>query len=133
MYGIRLAVLAVLGCALLACGATRTESISMPDESYAAASPPARPPGQSVEAKLVRFPGREVDYVANADRETFHFRRIYYTYYNHSWFYAESMRGPWRFVEMKYAPAELFAVRGTTPPRVVRAGGAETSGAVVQR
>ncbi len=113
----RIAAIVLSATLLGACGA-RTAAITIPDEGFDAEAPTRRPLAQSIHARLIPYPDLEIAYVANAADDTYHFRGIFYTYFDSSWFYARSLRGPWRFLEMKHAPSELFQVRGTRPASV---------------
>ena len=67
-------------------------------------------------AQLVPYPGLGVDFVANAEGEVYHYREVFYTYFDGNWFFAQRLRGPWKFIQMKYVPSDLFRVRGHRPP-----------------
>ena len=117
MNGTRIVAL-LLGALLCGACASSATAITIPDQGFDAEVPAERPTGQSVQPVLVKYPSLDIAYVSNAAGDTYHFRGIFYTYFQDSWFYARSLRGPWRFLEMKYAPSELFQVRGTRPPVV---------------
>jgi hypothetical protein len=94
----------------------------MPDLRFDAPVPDAAPRRAAVTPQLVAYPGIEVSWVANADGETYHYRGIYYTFFDGNWFRARNLRGPWSFIEMKYVPSDLFRVRGHRPPTLAAAG-----------
>ncbi len=90
----------------------------MPVREFKAPSPAVQPASTAVDPVLVPYPGNEVEYVSNTKSETYHYRGTYYTYFDDAWFRARNLRGPWKFVEMKYVPSDLFRVRGHVPPSV---------------
>ena len=96
------------------CTAT-TQQLSMPDIDAAAVRPESSPPAQTARPKIVPYPGLEVGYVANGDGEIYFCRERFYCYFDGNWFRAETMKGPWDFVEMKYVPGDLFRARGHLP------------------
>lgn len=103
--------LALLGCA--ACGSTMP--FTMPETRLAPPPPVKAPAMNAVAPQLVPYPGLEVSYVANADGDVYHYRGVYYAFFDGSWFCAQALRGPWTFIEMKYVPSDLFRVRGHRP------------------
>jgi len=108
----RLAYLGLLACT--GCGSTMPFTIP---EYKLAQSPPGKSPATaSVAPQLASYPGLEVAYVANADGDVYHYRGVFYSYFDGSWFCAQALRGPWSFIEMKYVPSDLFRVRGHRPP-----------------
>lgn len=108
----RLALAALLGCA--ACGTGMPFTIP---EYKLAQPPPGKLPGTaSVAPQLVAYPGLEVSYVSNVDGDVYHYRDVFYSYFDGNWFCAQVLRGPWNFIEMKYVPSDLFRVRGHRPP-----------------
>lgn len=110
----RLALAALLGCA--ACGTTMPFTI--PEYRLTPPPPEKSPATPSVAPQLVVYPGLEVSYVANADGDVYHYRGVFYSYFDGNWFCAQALRGPWNFIEMKYVPSDLFRVRGHKPPQL---------------
>ncbi len=108
----RLAHLGLLACA--ACGSTMPFTI--PEYKLAQPPPGKAPATASVAPQLASYPGLEVAYVANADGDVYHYRGVFYSYFDGNWFCAQALRGPWNFIEMKYVPSDLFRVRGHRPP-----------------
>jgi hypothetical protein len=110
----RLAYLGLFACA--ACGTTMPFTIP---EYKLAQPPPEKAPGAvSAAPQLVPYPGLEVSYVKNADGDVYHYRGVFYSYFDGNWFCAQALRGPWTFIEMKYVPSDLFRVRGHKPPQL---------------
>jgi hypothetical protein len=95
---------------------------------FAAPVPEAGPAGRSVTPRLVPYPDSEVFFVANGGGRVFALRGVYYCYFEENWFEAWSLRGPWRFLEMKSVPRELFCVRGRPTPSAPEAVVARTEG-----
>jgi hypothetical protein len=89
---------------------------TMPEHRLAQATPAKAPAGIAVAPQLVAYPGLEVSYVSNTDGDVYHYRTVFYTYFDSNWFCAQGLRGPWNFIEMKYVPSDLFRVRGQKPP-----------------
>jgi hypothetical protein len=109
-----LGLLALVACA--ACGSTMPFTIP---EARLAPEPPARlPVVNAVAPHLVAYPGLEVSYVANADGDVYHYRGVFYSFFDGSWFCAQALRGPWIYIEMKYVPSDLYRVRGHKPPQL---------------
>jgi hypothetical protein len=108
----RAALLVLLGCA--GCGTTMPFTI--PEYRMAQPSPVKAPAATSSAPQLVQYPGLEVSYVSNTDGDVYHYRNVFYTYFDGNWFCAQGLRGPWNFIEMKYVPSDLFRVRGHKPP-----------------
>jgi len=108
----RLGAVILLGCA--ACSSTMP--LTIPEHKLAPPPPVHAPDVRPVAPHLVSYPGLEVSYVANADGDVYHYRGLYYTYFDSNWFCAQALRGPWKFIEMKYVPCDLFRVRGQLPP-----------------
>lgn len=108
----RLALAALVGCT--ACGSTMPFTI--PEYRMAQLPPEKAPAANSVAPQLVAYPGLEVSYVSNTDGDVYHYRGVYYTYFDGNWFCGQALRGPWNFIEMKYVPSDLFRVRGHRPP-----------------
>lgn len=102
----------LLGCT--ACGATM-RPLTIPEQPLEARAPEQAPEAETVVPRFVAYPGLEVSYVSNAEGEVYHYRGVFYTYFDGNWFYAQRLRGPWKFVEMKYVPSDLFRVRGHHP------------------
>ena len=117
MHAVRcFGIAALVACA--ACGAT-THSAAMPEYTVEVRAPKA--PRVEVGAPhLVRYPDLDVSYVANAVGEVYHHRRFFYTYFDGDWFYAQHLRGPWKFIEMKFVPPDLFRARAQLPSGVTR-------------
>ena len=90
----------------------------IPEYQLAAPAPAEKPQVSTVAARLVSYPGLDVAFVANADGDVYLYRGVYYTYFDGNWFFAQNLRGPWTFIEMKYVPSDLFRVRGHRPPGV---------------
>jgi hypothetical protein len=109
-----LAAALVLGCA--ACGTAMP--LTIPEYRPEPAAPAKTPSVRSVAPRLVPYPGLEVSYVVNADGDVYHYRDLYYTYFDGGWFCSQSLAGPWKFIEMKYVPSDLFRVRGHKPPEL---------------
>ena len=105
---------ALLGCA--ACGTTMPFTI--PEYRLAPPPPEKAPATASLAPQLVAYPGLEVSYVSNADGDVYHYRGVFYSYFDGSWFCAQALRGPWTYIEMKYVPSDLFRVRGHKPPQL---------------
>lgn len=103
------------GLLVLAACATTSPS-TMPDITVSEAAPEKAPPAQSGQARLVPYPGLDVAYVANGQGEVYHCRKRFYCFFDGSWFRADTLHGPWDFVEMKYVPSDLFRARGHLPP-----------------
>jgi len=110
----QLGLLAILGCA--ACGTTMP--FTMPEYRDAPTLPAKAPDVKAVAPQLVPYPGLEVSYVANVDGDVYSYRGVFYSFFDGSWFCAQTLRGPWTFIEMKYVPSDLFRVRGHLPQRV---------------
>lgn len=108
----RLVLAALLGCA--ACGTTMPFTI--PEYKLAQPPPEKAPAANSVAPQLVPYPGLEVSYISNTDGDVYHYRGVFYTYFDGNWFCAQHLRGPWKFIEMKYVSSDLFRVRGQKPP-----------------
>jgi len=94
----------------------RAAPLTIPERDLAAKPPKTMPKVRMVAPQLVAYPGLEVSYVANADGEIYHYRGVFYTYFDGNWFFAQQLRGPWTFIEMKYVLSDLFRVRGHRPP-----------------
>ena len=92
----------------------------MPVREFNVEPPAVQPKTAAIAPELVGYPGIDVDYVTNAESETYHYRGTYYTYFDNAWFRARKLQGPWTFIEMKYIPSDLFRVRGHVPPTVAR-------------
>jgi len=104
----------------LACGlglgcASRTRPMTMPNHRLEAPVPERAPEVEATVPRLIPYPGLDVAYVANAEGEVYAYRGVYYTYFDGNWFYAQRLTGPWKFIEMKYVPSDLFRVRGHRP------------------
>lgn len=110
----RLVLLALLGCA--ACGTMMP--FTMPEERMAPPTPSKAPNVDPVVPHLVAYPGLEVSYVANVDGDVYHYRGLFYTFFDGNWFCAQALRGPWNFIEMKYVPGDLYRVRGHLPQQL---------------
>ena len=108
----RLAYLGLLACA--ACGSTMPFTI--PEYKAAPPVPGKSPATADVAPQLIAYPGLEVSYVSNTDGDVYHYRGVFYAYFDGNWFCAQALRGPWNFIEMKYVPSDLFRVRGHRPP-----------------
>ncbi|MHC4548045.1 MAG: hypothetical protein ACYTEZ_04640 [Planctomycetota bacterium] len=102
---------------LAGCG-LRVAPLTIPEHDLRASPPSKGPTVNAFAPRLVAYPGLGVSYVANADGEIYHHRGVFYTYFDGNWFYAQSLRGPWTFIEMKYVPSDLFRARGHRPPGV---------------
>jgi hypothetical protein len=100
---------------LLAACASAPSRVSMPDIRPEAPAPEAAPPAQALVPRLVPYPGLDVSYVANGEGEVYFSRKAYFCFFDGNWFRAETMQGPWDFVEMKYVPGDLFRARGHLP------------------
>ncbi|MHC4342728.1 MAG: hypothetical protein ACYSX0_21255 [Planctomycetota bacterium] len=102
-----------------ACGSTSNGPIPIPE---AAVEPQLErtPRLESDRPRLVPYPGLEVSYVANVDREVYFFRGSFYCYAEERWFRSAVLDGSWAHVQMRYVPADLFRVRGHLPPGVRR-------------
>lgn len=105
------AAITLAGCATVA-------PITIPEYQLSAPPPAEKPEVTTVAARLVSYPGLDVSFVANADGDVYRYRGVYYTYFDGNWFFAQNLRGPWTFIEMKYVPSDLFRVRGHRPPGV---------------
>ena len=105
---------------VLAACATRETSVRLPEHRFDAQPPSASPKALPVAGRLVDYPGIDVAYVAGADSETYLYKGVYYTYYQDNWFKADSIQGPWKFVEMKYVPGDVYRVKGHVPPSLDR-------------
>lgn len=112
--GIALLALALSG---ISCAAPQ-RPVTMPEVDIGAQVPARAPDVRSTEARLVPYPGLDVSYVANTDGEVYFYRELFYTYFDGNWFYSPRVRGPWKFIEMKYVPPDLFRVRGHVPPSI---------------
>lgn len=110
----RVGLAALLGSA--ACGSTMPFTI--PEYRHAATPPEKAPSVKTVAPELVRYPGLEVSYVANADGDVYRYRDAYYTYFDGNWFCSHALSGPWTFLEMKYVPSDLYRVRGHLPQQL---------------
>ena len=106
--------------ALGACSTPTAAPYRPPEPSIEAAAPGTAPDIVVDAPRLVRYPGLEIDYVANGDGEIYHLEGRYYCYHDGHWFFSPTMSGDWRHVQMKYVPADLFRVRGRLPPGVMR-------------
>jgi hypothetical protein len=105
---------AALALACAACGTSMP--LTIPEYKLAPPAPRKTPEPRSVVPRLVPYAGLEVSYVANTEGDVYGYRGLYYTYFDGSWFCAQSLAGPWNFIEMKYVPSDLFRVRGHRPP-----------------
>jgi predicted small lipoprotein YifL len=102
-----------------ACGSTSNGPITIPEAAVAPQLERA-PRLESDSPRLVPYPGLEVSYVANVDREVYFFRGTFYCYAEGRWFQSAALDGSWAHVQMRYVPADLFRVRGHLPPGVRR-------------
>ncbi len=105
-----LAVAPFAGCA------STSQRLTMPELAIVEEGRATPPRTSAVEPRLVPYPGLAVSYVENGDGDVYFCGERFYCYFDGEWFHAESMKGPWNFVEMKYVPGDLFRVRGHLPP-----------------
>lgn len=105
---------------LLAACASAPSRLTMPDIHPEAARPDAAPPAQAGAPRLVPYPGLDVSYVANGQGEVYFCRKHYYCWFDDNWFRADTLQGPWDFIEMKYVPGDLFRARGHLPVALER-------------
>ncbi len=87
--------------------------------------PPAPPPRlQAENPRLVPYLRHDVDYVVgvigpdSGGYEVLHYEGSFWTLYESHWFFAARVGDPWKHVEMKAVPRELFRVCGYRPARL---------------